>query len=294
MWEENISRSEELEAEANAIADSETDRKKDLCGQAANNVLKVLSSIPDDAIRGNQAVRAVRLLQNAGQQKRSREVAQSWLGRNSLPQTSLNDLRNLIIVSTNNITVREARRRRLSTNELTTDQNSTPGQAVDPTSQGLFTTVEANILALVSPTSQGLFATVEANILALPVPSFQQICVRALQASVRLDIEHDPPQPSSPKEIATDVGVTIRVQRQLGICLTKDDAFDFLERLGVRPKKSSFNRQLTKGSYERFFRRDISSDGGKPYVFTYAEILHLEGIEPLLTLPPVLEDLLSY
>jgi hypothetical protein len=274
MWEEDISRSEELEAEANAIADSETDRKKNLYGQAANNVVKVLSSIPDDAIRGTQVVRAVRLLQNAGQQKKSREVAQSWLGRNSLPQTSLNDLRKLIIVSTNNITVREAKRRRISTNELMTDPNSTPGQAV-------------------SPTIQGLFATVEANILALPVPSFQQICVRALQASVRLDIEHDPPQPSSPNEIATDVGVTIRVQRQLGICLTKDDAFDFLERLGVRPKKSSFNRQLTKGSYKKFFGRDISSDGGKPYVFTYAEILHLEGIEPLLTLPQILEDLLA-
>jgi hypothetical protein len=282
MWKELISLSERLEAEANALSESETESQKDIYRLAAENAARALHNIPDDSIRGIQAVRAVRLFQNAGQQKRSRKLAQSWLGENSLPQTSLNDLRNLIIVSTNNITVREANRRGTSTNELMTDPNSTPRQVASPNSQ------------LVRPINQSLFATVEANILSLPVLSFQKICIEALQESIRLDIEHDPPQPSSPSEIADEFGVSIKIQRQLGICLTKTDAFDFLERLGVRPQKSSFNRQLTKGTYEKFFHRVSSSDGGKPFVFTYAEILHFEGIETLLELPASLVNLLPY
>ncbi len=269
MWEELIRLSEELEAQADAHEDLEI--QKSLCGRAGSSVETALPGITDDAVRGTQAIRAVQLLQRSGQQKRARELAQYWLGKNSLPQTNLDDLKSLIIVSTNDITVREAKRRRISPKIELMTPNGT---------------------SLVSPINQNLFSTVEANIVALPLPNFQKTCVQALQASILLDIEHDPPQPSSPSQIADEFGVAIRIQRQLGICLTKNDAFDFLARLGVRPQKSSFNRQLTKGTYERFFNRDISSDGGKPYVFTYAEILHFEGIEPLLELPQPLRDLL--
>ncbi len=273
MWEEFIRLSEQLEAEADTHEDLEI--QKSLYGRAGSSLEAALPEITDDEVRGNQAVRAVQLIQRSGQQRRAIELARYWLGKNSLPQANLDDLKSLIIVSTNDITVREAKRRRISPNTEFMTPNST--------SDGL-----------VSPTNLGLFSNVEADILDLPVPNFQKTCVQALQASILLDIEHDPPQPSSPSEIADEFGVAIRIQRQLGICLTKNEAFDFLERLGVRPQKSSFNRQLTKGTYERFFNRDISSDGGKPYVFTYAEILHFEGIEPLLELPIALQNLLSY
>jgi hypothetical protein len=96
----------------------------------------------------------------------------------------------------------------------------------------------------------------------------------------------------SPSRIASDIGVPISTQRENSICLTKSEALEFLSRLGIAPRMG-FKRNLTKAKYERFFDRKISSDGGKPFVFTYAEILHFVEIEIYIPFPDSLRSLLG-
>jgi tetratricopeptide (TPR) repeat protein len=257
---------------------SETYEQQDqykLAAEFAEQALEAMPENVDPANRGTQAVRAVNLRLQARQRKQARQLAQFWLDRNSLPDSYVRELRNLVTGITNQRTSSEARRRSKNSG------GSSP--VVDPT---------MNPTEPIAPTNTSILDEVASRILALPEIELQRQCARALEASIRLDIEHDPPRPTSPSQIATDIGVPISLQRRLGICLRKEDAFEFLNRLRVAPQRNFF-RRLTNSTYAKFFGRRVSGDGGKPYVFTYAEILHFEKIETQIQLPPNLESLLN-
>jgi hypothetical protein len=261
--------------EANAIAaqnGGNIDEAKRLFKSAGKTVWDIIDKIPDDSIRGEQVVRAVRLLNQAGERKRAKTIAQYSLNGNSIPLTSKDELRALINEITNAKTSTEIR-------------NRGRGALVEELSSGL----TPKLLTITTPTR---FSNVS-DILSLPAQPLRAKCAKALQASFTLDVEHDPPAPKSPSQIATEFGVPISLQRQLGICLTKETAYEFMETLGVTPKQGKFYQNLAKKKYKEFFNREISSDGGKPFVFTYAEILHLQEIEALLPFPEELSELLA-
>lgn len=269
-WESIIAQSQELE-------------RKELYDEAARLLRNVLEHIQDRSILGREVIHACKLFISAGNPENAISLAQDWSERNGyLPGIVLEELNTIIhdqnnrIQNNNDRTNREINNRRTSHNE-----------------PALVATPSDSPSAIVTSTNSDILQYVSDNILALPEPDFRINCARALVASILVDIEHDPPQPYSPVQIAVGFGVTLEVQRRLGICLTKKSALEFLELLKIAPKKGNFNRRLSKRGYENVFGRDPSSIGNKPYVFTYAEILHFEDITFRLQVPTALQNLLN-
>jgi hypothetical protein len=273
-WEELLRQTAEREAAAEAS--EEPSERRRLFKEAANLVQQALPNIPDLSERGNQALRIGNLLLQAGRPKKAKQVIQELVERNSLPDDDdfQGRVETLLIELTNITTIREAKNR--STN---------PG--VSPV-----TINPDNPSQLVIPQNPNILDELAAKILAVPLEDLRRRLAQALQKSISIDIEHSPPRPMSPSEIASDIGIPISTQRQNSICLTKNEAFEFLSRLEIAPKRG-FKRNLTKAKYEKFFGRKISSDGGKPYVFTYAEILHFVELDINIPFPDVLRSLLG-
>ena len=273
-WEELLRQS--AEREAAAIATEESVEKKRLYKESANLVQQALPSIPDTLERGNQALRIGNLLLQAGSPKKAKKLVQDLVEQNSLPIDGDFKVRvgGLLAQLTNITTIREASIRRTNSGVSPVKINpDNPSQSVTPENVNVLNAVVSRILAI-------------------PVKELQRKLAMALKVSILVDIEHNPPRPMSPSQIASDIGVPISTQREHGICLTKDEAFEFLSRLGISPRRG-FRRNLTKAKYESFFGHQISSDGGKPYVFTYAEILHFVEIEINIPFPDSLLSLLG-
>ena len=273
-WEELLAQS--AEREATAEASEEPSERKRLFKEAVNLVQQALPRIPDTSERGNQALRIGNLLLQAGRPKKAKELVQNLVKQNSLPTDSDFKVRveDLLTQLTNITTLHEAKRG--STNPGVSPADVNPDDPSQP----------------VIPQNPNILDKVVAKILAVPVEDLRRRLAQALEASISIDIEHNPPRPMSPSQIASDIGVPISTQRENAICLTKDDAFEFLSRLGISPRRG-FKRNLTKAKYEKFFDRKISGDGGKPYVFTYAEILHFVEIEIQIPFPDSLSSLLG-
>ena len=273
-WKELLAQS--AEREAAAVASDESSEKKILYKEAANLVQQALLSIPDTSERGNQALRIGNLLLQAGRPKTAKKFVQDLVEQDSLPTDGDFKVRveGLLTQLTNITTIREAKK--ISTNLGVSSVTVNPEDSSQP----------------LIPQNPNILDKVVAKILAVPVEDLRRRLAQALEASISIDIEHNPPRPMSPSQIASDIGVPILIQREDGICLTKDEAFKFLSRLGILPRRG-FKRNLTKAKYEAFFERKISSDGGKPYVFTYAEILHFVELEIHLPFPDSLSSLLG-
>jgi hypothetical protein len=137
-----------------------------------------------------------------------------------------------------------------------------------------------------------ILAPIAREIMHATPPDLQRRLVRALKASIQIDTDHYPPQPFSPHRIAEDFGVPITVQRQYLICLTKDGAFKLMNQLNIALTQHKARRQFTRQMYESFFHRPISSAGRKPYVFTHAEVLHMQELAIILPMPEELAPFL--
>jgi hypothetical protein len=272
-WEELLRQS--AEREAAAVASGKSSEKKRLYEEAANLVQQALPRISDTSERGNQALRVGNLLLQTGHPKRAKQSIQDLVEQNSLPTDSDFKVR-VEALLTKIKTFRQAKKR--STNPGVSPVTVNPEDSSQP----------------LIPKNANVLDEVVTNILAIPVDveDLRRRLAQALEASISIDIEHNPPRPMSPSQIASDIGVPISTQRENAICLTKDDAFEFLSRLGISPRRG-FKRNLTKAKYEKFFDRKISGDGGKPYVFTYAEILHFVEIEIQIPFPDSLSSLLG-
>lgn len=268
-WEENLRQSkayEHLAIEAESYQLPEAPR---LFRLAAEAVQACLDNIPDAHVQSEQVVRAVKLFLKASKPTQAKVLAQLWVSNKNLLQQALNELYNSI-----------------PNLDLTVINSRTP---IDTD-----LSVPINYSSeIVTSTERDILRNVANDILALPEPDMKVICAHALAASILLDIDHDPPRPYSPRQIAEEFGVRLEVQRELGICLTKESALEFLERLRIAPKKGSFYRRLSDQGYRYVFDRAPSSIGKKPLVFTYAEILHFEDITFRLQFPPVLQHLLD-
>jgi hypothetical protein len=138
-----------------------------------------------------------------------------------------------------------------------------------------------------------ILAPISEQILRAPTDDLRRKLVLALESSLKIDRDHDPPQPFSPQRIAEDFGVPITVQRQYSICLTKDGAFKLMNQLNIALTRHKVRRQFTKQMYETLFHRPISSAGKKPYVFTHAEVLHMQELAITIPMPEELASLLK-
>ncbi len=252
-----ITISQTLEEYANqANSDGRNVEATGLFNQAADLLMPVMEHLTEPATKGRQAVRLVKLLFEAGKYTTAKETSESYVSQNSIPDISRSELENLISQITTLLPINRRSRGKVVT---------------DP------------IMHL---------ANFAEKILAASPLNFQQRLAHALNASIQIDVENDPPQPYSPSDIATDFGVPISIQRQYSICLTKDTALEFMNQLGIALTKDKLRKQFSERRYNELFGRPISSDGIKPFVFTYAEVLHMQELAIMIPFPSELNYLL--
>jgi len=236
------------------------EKAKNLFNDAANMLLPLMEDLTDAEAKGEQSVRIVELKFRAGRFTEARKIASEYLNQNSIHPSYRSSLEKLII----SITVLQP-----------TNMRSRGIVLTDP---------EFDYAQILTPIAKG--------ILCASTEDLQKKLARALNASIQIDKDHDPPKPFSPTKIAEDFGVPITVQRQYSICLTKDGALEFMTKLSIALTKHKMRRQFTRKMYESLFDRQISSAGKKPYVFTHAEILHMQQLELELPMPEELSSLL--
>ncbi len=129
----------------------------------------------------------------------------------------------------------------------------------------------------------------EEKILNHPLVEFRRTLARALAESLRLDHRY-PPRPLSPMDISGHFDIALSRQLDFSIILTRRMAVDFLNALGRKTSLTMLKRRYNAKSYRDFFGRGICQVGDS-YVFTYAEILHMEKLDVHLKLSDVLAQL---
>lgn len=115
---------------------------------------------------------------------------------------------------------------------------------------------------------------------------------RALRESIQLDLDNlQRPRVSSPSLLHDKYGIALDQQLQYGISLTKQEALLYLTSdCGMKIKQSRVNRELTRSSYDKRFRRKCSRLNAKALLFSCAEVQHLLRHEFQLTFPAELEQ----
>ena len=237
-------------------------KAKNLFNDAANMLLPLMEDLSDAEVKGEQSVRIVSLKLRAGRFAEAKIIAAEYLNRSDILPTYRSSLKKLVS----------------SINVL---------QPPNMRSRGLvLTDPEFDYAPILTPVAKG--------ILSASTVDLQKKLARALNASIQVDTDHYPPKPFSPTEIAEDFGVPITVQRQYSICLTKDGALEFMNKLSINLTKHKMRKQFTRRMYESFFDRQISTAGKKPYVFTHAEVLHMQELSTIeLPMPEELRSLLQ-
>lgn len=260
-----ITQSQNLENDAlTANNGGRPNEAKKLYNEAGNALMPVMEFLSDPSVKGEQAVRLVNLKLRGGKLKKAIAIAQQHVSQNSIPDISRATLTGLI----QEITARQT--------EIQMQQRNRNGGGA------MFNNTHA----------VNFFAPIAGRILALPSDHLQTNLALALQASILIDTDNAPPQPYSPARIAQDFGLPIAVQRQYNICLTKDTALEFMNQLGIALTQDKVRRQFTEKKYQKLFDRPISTDGKRPYVFTYAEVLHMQELATMLPFPTGLGHLL--
>lgn len=122
----------------------------------------------------------------------------------------------------------------------------------------------------------------------LPYPELRKPYARALKDSLRVDHDTTPPRPSSPKDLASEYGLTVEILEDFFICLDRENAVLFLQSIGIEISTATFNKRYTSGAYKQLFRRELSANGTR-HLFTYAEVLHLVGNLQRIPFPRELE-----
>jgi len=119
----------------------------------------------------------------------------------------------------------------------------------------------------------------------------QKEYARALRDSLRLDIDHNPPQPETAKAISRDSGIPLESLRRTKICLTKKHAHEFLTAFGISDSEQSFARKYNTNQYVAFFDREPTKISGRTFLLTYAEWIQMTGHRFEPPLPQRLKEL---
>lgn len=105
---------------------------------------------------------------------------------------------------------------------------------------------------------------------------------RALKYSVAGNGK-EPPKAYDSNEVHELTGVAPHVQLEFHIVVTKKMALEFLEGLNYSPKRAAFKKRVNEKRYKQFFGKDPCRVSNK-LVFSYLEIMHMEGISMTIEL----------
>lgn len=120
----------------------------------------------------------------------------------------------------------------------------------------------------------------------------QRSFAKALNESIKLDTAKYPPQPSSAIDIRNEFGISIKLQLDYGISLTKKQAVKFLNEFGYNIKYIAFNRKYNANTYQIMFKRKPSKLNNI-LAFTYAEVLHMVEYEFEIEFPNELKSYIN-
>lgn len=145
-------------------------------------------------------------------------------------------------------------------------------------------------------TARDLLEAAEAKILNLSKPDLRVLYAKALEKSLKLDLDGDGarrrPKPFSPDDIKNDFGLGLDTQLKYHIIVDRRDAVTFLNFEGNDITYATFCKKYGSVAYADKFNRSLSRSGNA-HVFTYAEVLHLVEHEIPVELPPKLSKTLG-
>lgn len=136
------------------------------------------------------------------------------------------------------------------------------------------------------PRAYSMFDKAKRKIDLVPEPDRPRFC-RALRISVKGD-GNLPPDTASPDQIEEHTGYSVYEQYNYGIVVGKTEAIQFLRDLGFDVREKGFKRRTTGKRYKQVFDRKVAKVGQK-LVFSYLEILKMEGISVIPDLPKKIE-----
>ena len=136
------------------------------------------------------------------------------------------------------------------------------------------------------------------KILKLSPESLQKKAALGLKMSIEMS-QDMPPVVYTPKDIKDHTGLSIKMQRGLGILMTKESAYHFLrDRMGlpIEYSLSSFKRDYGERKLKDFFKKNVQKSfrkSGNALVYTIAEWLHMVEVMTQVGFPAELEHLLE-
>ena len=131
------------------------------------------------------------------------------------------------------------------------------------------------------------------RILKVNDAAVQRSLARALRASIRVDLENNPPRIASATDVSNFSGISLQALLETGVIVSKKTGHEFLSSLDIATQSyERFKKTSTSSYFTEFFRRPPARLG-RTFVFSYAEILHMTSTPLTLELPSALEPLLE-
>jgi hypothetical protein len=123
-----------------------------------------------------------------------------------------------------------------------------------------------------------LIDTAVKHIKELPSNPDRQRYLRALRYALG-DDGRTPPRVQSPGQIFSLTEITVESQYKFNIVLDRKRAVKFLASIHNKPSPEAFRKKLSAANYKKRFGKGPPARVGNSYVFTYQEILMLEGVK---------------
>jgi len=108
--------------------------------------------------------------------------------------------------------------------------------------------------------------------------------LRALRYSLHGDGD-EPPKLMSPAAIEEETSISVEHQYRYGIVIDKRTAVQFLAQHNYIVSEPAYRKQTTAEKYKKIFDSPNANFAGNKLVFTFLEVLYIEGIIILPDLP---------